>query len=259
MGMKYIVRSVFALYAFTVGLTACTDKDSVNLGSLSGYIQSNGFTLVKDQLVACAAGGQIGFLEDPEKPTSIFFYPEGNAHTFKYFETDSGDIDSNDLSLYIQKSLEEEPVFNGYLRRFIRESNESQIWCIVTFIKDESLHISNPIKIKYPEVPSEFNPSLLTINLEEKLSPVFSWDDGLIDENEIYFHVVSDLNGNLISGTYTYDKKFKFYDLSNVVLNIRDIEPIPVLQPNETYTLTIMGVSIDNWVNLIIEEDFKTE
>jgi hypothetical protein len=258
MGMKYIVRSVF-VYAFVVCLSACADKDSVNPVSLNDYIQSNGFTLVKDQLIACAAGGQTGFLEDQEKPTSIFFYPKGNAHTFKYFETDTGDIDSNDLSLYTEKSLKEEPIFNGYLRRFIREKNESPIWCIVTFIKDESLHISNPIKIKFPDVRSEFNPSLLTINLDEKLSPKFSWNDGLIDENEIYFHVVSDENGTLISGTYTYDKNFKFYDLSNVVLNIRDIKPIPALQPNETYTLTIMGVSVDNWVNLIIEKDFKTE
>lgn len=257
--MKYFIRSLFALYAFVVCLTACADKDAVNPGSLSAYIQNNTFTLVRDQLIACAAGGQTGFLDDPRKPTSIFFYPKGDAHTFKYFEAGSGDIDSNDLSLYAEKSLEEEPLFNGYLRRFIREKNESQIWCIVTFIKDEALHISNPIKIKYPEMPSEFNPSLLTINLNEKLSPEFSWNDGLVDENEIYFHVVSDLNGNLISGTYTYDKNFKFYDLSNVVLNIRDIEPIPAVQLNETYTLTIMGVSLDNWVNLIIEKDFKTE
>ncbi|MFT7035387.1 MAG: hypothetical protein ACJA2S_003911 [Cyclobacteriaceae bacterium] len=119
MGMKYIIKSIF-VYTFVICLSACTDKDSVNPESLSDYIQSNGLTLVKDQLIACAAGGQTGFLEDQEKPTSIFLNPKGNAHTFKYFETDTGDIDSNDLSLYTEKSLKEEPIFNGYLRRFIR-------------------------------------------------------------------------------------------------------------------------------------------
>lgn len=258
MAMKHVVGSILVLMVISC-LYSCGDKESIAADSLSDYIQKSELTLIKDNLIACAAGGQKDFLEDEEKPTSIFFYPEGNAHTFKYFETDSGDIDSNDLSLYREKTLEEEPIFNGYLRRFIRGKNNAQIWGIVTFIKDESLHISNPIKIKLPDLPSEFNPSLLNINLNEKLSPGFSWDDGFIDETEIYFHVVSDSNGDLISGTYTYDKSFKFYDLSNVVLNIRDVEPIPELQLNESYTMTIMGVSIDNWVNLIIEKDFRTE
>ena len=53
--------------------------------------------------------------------------------------------------------------------------------------------------------------------------------------------------GNLISGTYTYEPNFTFYDLSNVVLNITDTSSVPLLKENSTYTFTLMGVSEDNW------------
>jgi hypothetical protein len=63
----------------------------------------------------------------------------------------------------------------------------------------------------------------------------------------------------LISGTYTYDKFWLFYELSNVVLNIKVQDPPPVLHPNRKYTFTVMGVSENNWVNLIGEKTFITE
>tara|TARA_B110000037_G_scaffold188288_1_gene219533 strand:- start:56975 stop:57187 length:213 start_codon:yes stop_codon:yes gene_type:complete len=70
---------------------------------------------------------------------------------------------------------------------------------------------------------------------------------------------VSDLEGNLISGTYTYEKNFTFYDLTNVVLNIKDVDPALALQPNRTYRITMMAVSQDNWVNLLCEKKFNTD
>jgi len=64
---------------------------------------------------------------------------------------------------------------------------------------------------------------------------------------------------NLISGTYTYDRAFTVYDLSNVVLNITDTTFVPTLEPNQNYNFTMMGVSEDNWVNLFIRKTFVTE
>lgn len=68
--------------------------------------------------------------------------------------------------------------------------------------------------------------------------------------------MVSDAAGNLISGTYTEQKHFQFYNLSNVVMNIHDVRPPPTLQTNATYTFTLMGVSEDNWVNLMAMKPF---
>ena len=89
--------------------------------------------------------------------------------------------------------------------------------------------------------------------------PEFTWQDGAIVENVIYFQVIQDDRGDLLSGTYTFDKHFKFYDLSNVVLNIRDLQPAPVLEEGRSYKFIMMGVSEDNWVNLVMEKDFQAK
>ena len=91
------------------------------------------------------------------------------------------------------------------------------------------------------------------------MTPRFSWEDGIIDESVIYFQIISDEANNFISGTYTFEKEFTFYDLSNVVLNITDTTSTPTLEPNQDYKFTMMGVSEDNWVNLFIEKEFTTE
>jgi len=88
--------------------------------------------------------------------------------------------------------------------------------------------------------------------------PFFSWQDGLYDDTKIYFQVVSDAQRNLLSGTYTFDKMFTYYELDNVVLNITKNTP-PVLSDGNPYEFTLMGVSEDNWVNQfsIIEFELK--
>jgi len=65
-------------------------------------------------------------------------------------------------------------------------------------------------------------------------------------------------NLKLLSGTYTADTNWNFYDLSNVTLNIRDVNPVPSLDSNSTYTFTLMSVSDDNWVTTFGQKEFKT-
>jgi hypothetical protein len=143
------------------------------------------------------------------------------------------------------------------LAKFNNSDFEGERQGIVTYITDGTLHISNPITIKANTKPTEVNPSLLNI-IANNTNPRFEWEDGTYKENAIYFHVVSDLNGNLISGTYTFEKNFTFYELNNVVLNITDPSTNPSLESNTTYKFTLMGVSLDNWVNILIEEEFST-
>ncbi len=131
------------------------------------------------------------------------------------------------------------------------------MFSMVTYETEEKLHISNPIKLKNNTKPTEWSVDV-TINTENPVMPVFLWEDGLIPENTIYFQVLSSVNGDFISGTYTFDKRFQFYELDNVVLNINN-ELTPVLNVEEQYNFTLMGVSEDNWVNLVVQKSFIAE
>lgn len=86
--------------------------------------------------------------------------------------------------------------------------------------------------------------------------PLFSWQDGVYTDSVIYFQVVSDVTGDLLSGTYTTAKQFQYYNVDNVVLNITRTTP-PILVPDSDYKFTLMAVSEDNWVNLISQLNFK--
>ena len=94
------------------------------------------------------------------------------------------------------------------------------------------------------------------MDLSDKLKPKFSWDDGRIKENAIYFQVISDDEGNLLSGTYTTDKHFTYQDSSNVVFDINRTWPSDLIA-GEDYNFTLMAVSLDNWVNLVIQKSFS--
>ena len=88
--------------------------------------------------------------------------------------------------------------------------------------------------------------------------PKFVWEDNAVGDNAIYFQVISDDQNNLISGTYTYDNYFQFYDLENVVLNITTQTPQP-LTLNQEYNFTLMDVSEDNWVNWVVLKTFEAK
>ena len=253
--MKYFNILFLAILLFS----SCDDEvvlTPLPSSNLAEYLEENpDMRLVRDSLIACAASMQD---VNAEFPISIFFLPEGNASNFRYFETENIEDDNSDFGKYEEMVLGTEPVFNGYLRSFPRAAITENTWGLVTFERDGNIHASNPIRLKYNNLPTEYSSDLVTIDQSQPLSPLFTWEDGSIDENEIYFQVISESNGDLLSGTYTYEKSFRFYDLSNVILNIRDVEPVPILESGENYGFLLMAVSIDNWVNLIVEKGFMT-
>ncbi|MFY0599424.1 MAG: hypothetical protein JXR03_07110 [Cyclobacteriaceae bacterium] len=237
---------------------SCNDDDKVVLQEniLSDYIELNN-SLELANVIACAGGNAEGLFGENGTATSVFFYPVAGATDFKYFETERV-ADSADFSKYLLKELTDTPVFNGYLRRFNNTAFDGERMGIVSYKTPGKLHICRPIRQKTNVKPTEVNNQLVTV-LENGVNPGFIWQDGEIDESAIYFQVISDADGNLISGTYTYDRNFTFYDLSNVVLNITDPQLTPVLKPESNYKFTMMGVSEDNWVNLLIEKNFTTD
>ncbi|NVK52769.1 MAG: hypothetical protein HWD85_07520 [Flavobacteriaceae bacterium] len=245
------MKKNFVLVLFVLVLFSCTkEKVAPNPNNLQEYLNLN-LGLQQDEVIACAASDEFN-----TTISYIFFYPIKGATEIQYFETESTQVNEKDFSLYTKKILPKEGVFDGYLQRFIR-NDAKEVWGMLTYKTNGKLHKSNPIRLKHQTKPTEWNDKVnvsYVVN-NSGTTPKFNWDDGVHKENAIYFQVISDEKNKLLSGTYTYDKWFQYYVLDNVVLNITTTKP-PVLQKDVAYYFTMMGVSLDNWVNLVIFKRF---
>ena len=249
------MKQLFIL-VLTLTFFSCQKNEELQENILADYIELNSSLEVAD-LIACAGGKEGGLIGGATEPTDVFFYPIIGATDFRYFEAENI-ADSLDFSKYIAKDLSSEPIFNGYLWKFNNVSFTGERMGVVTYKTPGKLHTCTPIRQKTTTKPTEVNPELGQV-LSNGTAPTFTWKDGLIKESVIYFQVISDEDNKFISGTYTIEKQFTFYDLENVVLNITDPTSLPTLAPNKKYKFTMMGVSEDNWVNLLIEKEFSTD
>ena len=232
-------------YLFFVFLLGCTlsDEQREEFQNLAEVISLKS-SLERDEVIACAASKR-----GDDATSFIYYYPIPEARNIRYFETNSVDVDPNDFHNYEERILPSEPVFGGYLERFVRQ-NKKEVFCIVTFETNGRFHKSNPIRLKNVTKPTEYT-NEVTIDFSQELMPHFAWEDGIFPENAIYFQVIADNNNNFISGTYTFDKWFQYYKLSNVVLDINREIPENLIT-NEQYHFNMLGVSLDNWVNIFI-------
>ncbi|BAO76048.1 hypothetical protein WPG_1818 [Winogradskyella sp. PG-2] len=234
-------------------LTSCSSEDSNSLindpNLLSTYLEDK--TIETGAVIACSANSSTN-----SEVVETYFYPEGNASNFKLYTTSSSDVDPNTFSNYRLVTISDVPFFNGYLRKFERLSTTEE-WLIVTYELDGEIKLSNPIRTKNLTQPSVFS-NAIVINQEEALMPVFNWEANSGMNNAIFFQVLSTIDDELISGTYTYETHFQYYKTSNVVLNITDGIP-PDLTLGQDYKFTIMDVSEDNWVNEVFISQFTIE
>lgn len=251
-----IIRIIAILSVVSSLLSCKKDKveEVIDQTVLSGYIQANS-NLESASLISCAGGNNTSFMGSSETPISVFFYLENGATDFKYFETDSIEVENTDLSLYHEKAFTLTSLFNGVMRKFNHPAVSREKWGIVTFKTNGKLHKCNPIRLKAGVSPTQ-DISLETIVTENGVTPSFDWTAENEPNNVIYFSIVSDLSDNLISGIYTYDKYWGFYELSNVVLNVSPGNPS--LNLNQDYNYTLMGVSEDNWVHTMAMKSFST-
>ncbi len=228
---------------------ACSTDEQTTSSTLQSLIA--GQEVVLDNVIACAANN----VEDGL--VSVFLYPREGVTNIQYFETDTYDLDKNDLSKYTRLNAPLVDAFGGTLLKF-QTSAVSERWGIVSFEEAGKIHLSNPIRLKQQTKPTEYLQENVSIDQSLEGMPVFSWEDGIYEDTKIYFQVVSDAAENLLSGTYTFERNFQYYKLENVVLNITDGEPAE-LQKGASYRFTLLAVSEDNWVNLFSEIAFFSQ
>jgi hypothetical protein len=226
-------------------LSCSTDAENILAPTLDSTLASK--KVVIDNVIACAASNANDDL------ISVFFYPRSGTTNFTYFETVDETVDKNDFENYIPVEVPLRDVFNGFMKKFeVAASNEK--WVIIAFDEAGKTHLSNPIRLKQNTKPTEFITQNVSIDDSTDM-PLFSWEDGIYNDTKIYFHVISDEIDNLLSGTYTFERNFQYYNLENVVLNVTPGMP-PALKSGSSYNFTLLGVSEDNWVNLFSERAF---
>ena len=244
----YIIILSFIVGCSTDSVDDTTETAANNTLLLSEYVEGEDVRI--DNVIACASGST-----NPNEVIA-YVYPRSGATDIRYFETENVAADKNEYTNYQEIALPEGDFFNGYLKTFTRETIAEK-WIIVSFRESGQIHLSNPIRLKHQSQNTNFG-NLVDINQSIVGSPVFKWE-GLINTlDAIYFQAVTDASDELLSGTYTFDPEFQYYELDNVVLNITEETP-PDLISGAAYGFTLMGVSEDNWVNTLIRASFIAE
>ena len=230
-------------------LVSCSNDDDEQLdNNLSTYILNK--TIEIGSVIACAAS------DNDTNDVLVFYYPKPGASNIKLFETVDALTESNTFLNYTEIEIEPVPFFNGYLGIFVRNIPNEK-WVIVTYELNGEIKVSNPIRTKQNSKPSIWSNDV-TINQQITTMPSFMWLNNAFEDNAIYFQIISDAQDNLLSGTYTYENQFQYYNTSNVVLNIT-IQTPPVLSIGSSYNFTLMDVSEDNWVNTVIQKTFDAQ
>ena len=245
--MAYI-NKILCVCILLIVLSCSNDNDDDALISLASYLEGRIFET--GAVIACAAS------DNDTKDILTFYYPEEGASNIRYYETAHTQVDNSSFSNYTQILLQSEPFFNGYLGKFTQTASAEK-WIIVTFELDGEVKISNPIRSKQISKPTVWNDAV-SINQSQIGMPDFLWEDNAYGDNAIYFQVISDAQNNLLSGTYTYENHFQYYNTSNVVLNVTTQTPPALVLGNE-YNFTLMDVSEDNWVNWVVLKTYKIE
>jgi|TARA_B110000908_G_C10246021_1_gene448855 hypothetical protein len=205
----------------------------------------------KDTLLAFA-----GNANGNKNTTYIYFLPKETAFEYRYYETEDTLVDPTDFANYKRQNLIDTPQFGGKFRRFSNASLDA-VWCLVTYIADGKLHISPPIKTK-----NETRTTVWSTNIEptypEVLKPVFTWSDTSFEESVSYLQVFTENDDVFLSGTFTAENTFQYYNEANIISKIHTETP-PSLVIDDTYTFYVYGLSADNWVNFIIQKSFIAE
>jgi len=228
--------------------------------SLGSFIQGNNLTEQPDSLIACAFSGDHTFLPQgvgaDVRVLSYSYFLEGE---FLYFHSTDRVAASSDLSHYAyRRPLGARNVANGFFEvlPMVQPAAGTFERMIVARVIGPKIYLSNVIFIKGEDTLTATLRGALAVENASSGNPGFSWPTAPGD-NVIYFQLLTNGNDRVVSGTYTTEPGFTYYQTDNVVLNVSPGTP-PASLPasNGPYRMTVMGVGANNWVNFIRDTEF---
>ncbi|MFT5858931.1 MAG: hypothetical protein ACI865_001027 [Flavobacteriaceae bacterium] len=184
-------------------LGSCKKDNSLLFGypeSLKSYIEAN-YASDLDGLIACAGGTNTSFLVDSVNPIAVFLYSAEDAYEFRYYETDSVNLDPNNYRNYSRKNYSLTNLFHGVMKKFDHPPMLKEKSAIVTYKTPGKLHVCTPIRLKAFVSPTLGISAIMSIS-PNGTEPTFDWSAEAEPNNVIYFSMVSSLTDTLISGTF---------------------------------------------------------
>lgn len=232
---------IIAIVLGLLVLTACNKKPQQS--DLEQFVAENQGRS-EDTLMAFGAGTMDSFMGSSELPISVFFYNvDGASAATLFVKSEEG---SKDEFCYYSKAEEVPVVFNGRMGRYALPKTYSGKWVVVAYTTGTTYNVSEPILLRADTHPT-IDISSKIIATGDSLEPDFNWLGDFVKGNALYFSFISNSNNDFISGVYTTERTWKFYDLSNVVHNVTPTMN-PSLNSQDSYIYTNMGVGSDNWV-----------
>lgn len=228
--------------------------------SLHSFIQVNNLTEQPDSLIACAFSGDHAFLpQGLGADVRILAYSYFEEGEFLYFHSTDRVAASSDLEHYTYRSaLDTRNVARDFFEVLPMAQPPTGTFerMIVARVIEDKIYLSNTIFIKGVDELTASFPGGLAIENEPQGIPRFTWPESPGD-NVIYFQLLTDGNDQVISGTYTVEPEFTYYQTDNVVLNVSPgVPPTSLPATNGPYRMTVMGVGANNWVNFIRDVEF---
>lgn len=228
--------------------------------SLRSFIQGNSLIEQRDSLIACAFSGDHAFLPQgigaDVRVLSYSYFQEGE---FIYFHSTDRVAASDNLGHYTyRRALGARNVAGGFFEVLpvAQPAAETFERMIVARVIGDKIYLSNAIFLKGTGDPTAAFPGALAVADAPQGTPRFTWPETPGD-NVIYFQLLTDGNDRVVSGTYTTEPGFTYYQTDNVVLNVSPgTPPASLASGNGPYRMTVMGVGANNWVNFIRDVDF---
>ena len=227
---------------------------------LRSFLQGNNLTEQRDSLIACAFSGDHAFLPAglgaDARILAYSYFPEGE---FFYFHSTDRTAPSDNLSHYVfRRPLGARSVADGFFEvlPMVQPAAGAFERVMVVRVIGGTAYLSNTIFLKGTDVRTASFSGQLDMTAAAGGNPSFAWP-GEPGDNVIYFQLLTDGNDRVVSGTYTTEPRFTFYETINVVLNVSPGTPPTSLPASGgPYRMTVMGVGENNWVNFMRDVGF---
>ncbi|WP_111682239.1 hypothetical protein [Winogradskyella tangerina] len=242
------------LLAVFIAITSCVKNESVPI-----VFQNNTFlpedlenNLYQTDAIFTFAGNDLANSDH----TNIYAVIEEGASDIKFYETDTPNINEQDLYRYllmeIQPTLISDAKIKTFRHTFLRDE-----WIIMTYKIEDKIKLSSPIRINNLFRQTDYIEDIV-IDQGMSGSANFEWSVQSAENNAFFFEIMKDQNDAVLSLTFTNDSHFQYFDLTNVTLNLSQNVP-PNLVQDENYEFTVLDIGLDNWINTVHSRAFIAE